>query len=99
MKTLIKMLLFAILLVMEGADMATLSATSTPNSISPEYVKFVTRDEALSSAKSYFTSRDVDYYLANRDSTTTDWQIFVDADPTAGWCHECYLFSFPRRKS
>lgn len=97
MKTLIKMFLIAIFLMAQGAGVATLSAIPTPNSVSPGYVKFVTRDEALSSAKSYFTSRDADYYLANRDSTTTDWQIFVDANPTAGWCHECYLFSFPRR--
>lgn len=52
----------------------------------------VTQAEALVIAQKEFQGRDVDYYI-RQDNNQTFWTIFVDAEPTKGWEHECYTLS------
>ncbi len=58
----------------------------------------VTKDDALRIAKQHFSGRDVDYYLL-KDDNTTEWTIFVDAEPMKGWEHECYTLTIPKASS
>ncbi|MCM1071339.1 MAG: C13 family peptidase [[Clostridium] fimetarium] len=48
---------------------------------------------ALSKVKRLFEGRDVDYYRVTSSVEQASWQFFVDAEPTKGWEHECYLVS------
>ena len=52
----------------------------------------MTQQQALSIVKSYYGSRDVDYYLC---SDYNGWRIFVDEDPLKGWEHDCAVYTFP----
>lgn len=55
----------------------------------------LTQEELLILSQKKFEGRDVDYYF--RSSTdNSKWEVFVDAQPLAGWHHECYLLSFPK---
>lgn len=50
----------------------------------------ITQEEALVYAKKEFEGRDVDYYIYDKGNSN-HWIFFVDAEPTLGWEHECYL--------
>lgn len=53
----------------------------------------VTSADALSIAQNQFEGQDVDYYLI---PDSTDWKIFVDAEPLLGWAHDCYILTIPK---
>ncbi len=56
-----------------------------------------TRAQALSLVKEKYASRDVDiYYLEDDPASPGLWRFFVDANPMAGWEHECYLVTLPK---
>lgn len=57
-------------------------------------VKSVTLEEALYACKLHFQDKDVDYYHV-KNINNDSWTIFVDADPMAGWEHECYKIDIP----
>lgn len=50
----------------------------------------VSRERAIENVKMDFEGRDVIYYIKN-DPQSSEWTFFVDAEPTKGWEHECYL--------
>ncbi len=52
----------------------------------------LTQQQALTIVKSYYETRDVDYYLC---SDYNGWRIFVDEDPLKGWEHDCAIYTFP----
>ncbi len=56
-----------------------------------------TRAQALSLVKEKYASRDVDiYYLEDDPASPGLWRFFVDANPMAGWEHECYVVTLPK---
>lgn len=55
----------------------------------------VSKEDALSIAERQFEGKDVDYYILN-NGTSLNWTIFVDAEPTKGWEHECYVLTIPK---
>ena len=55
----------------------------------------VSEAEALAVAQREFDGQDVDY-LIRRDNSTTEWTIFVDAEPMKGWTHDCYILTIPK---
>lgn len=55
----------------------------------PTY-KELSQDEAFGVAQKQFSGRNVDYYLIREGYLGSPWIFFVDADPMAGWEHECY---------
>lgn len=52
-------------------------------------------EDALLNVQQSFNGKDVDYYLV-QNSNSTVWTIFVDAEPMAGWEHDCYIFTVPK---
>lgn len=65
----------------------TLSTTADTNQLS--------LSEALAIAEGQFEGKDVDYYVLQEDNASV-WRIFVDAEPTKGWEHDCYLLTIPK---
>ena len=57
----------------------------------------LTAQEALNNVKQHFSERVVDYYLTQSDNADS-LIIFVDAEPTMNWGHECYTFTFPKQR-
>lgn len=55
----------------------------------------VSKSTALSIAQKQFLGKDVDYYVLNNDASSV-WKIFVDAEPTKGWQHDCYILTIPK---
>ena len=56
----------------------------------------LTPTDALDSAKKLFTGKPADYYSS--DSPTADSLIiFVDAQPSMNWEHECYVLKYPKQ--
>lgn len=78
-----KRLLFLLVLVL----CRTLSATADTQQMS--------LPEALATAEKLFAGKDVDYYILQNDNAST-WTFFVDAEPTKGWEHDCYLLTIPK---
>lgn len=60
----------------------------SPVTTSAQVQRFVPKQEALSIAQGQFRGQDVDYYILD-DSTSSTWNIFVDAEPMKGWQHRC----------
>lgn len=65
----------------------TLSTTADTNQLS--------LSEALAIAEGQFVGKDVDYYVLQNDNAST-WTFFVDAEPTKGWEHDCYIIEIPK---
>lgn len=65
----------------------TLSATADTQQVS--------LPEALATAEKLFVGKDVDYYVLQNDNAST-WTFFVDAEPTKGWEHDCYIIEIPK---
>ena len=74
------------------------------SAIAQQLMRSVSKQEAFSIVKSYFSGQDVDYYYCDRPvSEVTDkdrniyvsqnntWEFFVDAEPLKGWEHDCYI--------
>lgn len=78
-----KRLLFILVLVL----CRTLSATADTQQVS--------LPEALATAEKLFAGKDVDYYFLQNDIAST-WTFFVDAEPTKGWQHDCYIITIPK---
>ena len=55
----------------------------------------VSEKEALEIAQRQFQDQDVDYYIQDY-TASTNWVIFVDAEPMKGWQHDCYLLAIPK---
>lgn len=55
----------------------------------------ISKTDALEIAQRAFFEKDVDFFVLEDDSTT-DWTIFVDAEPIKGWEHDCYLLTIPK---
>lgn len=51
--------------------------------------------DVLEIAQRQFVGKDVDYYIIS-NSSYTDWNIFVDAEPMKGWQHDCYILTIPK---
>lgn len=47
----------------------------------------ITKEDALKVAEEQFTGLDVDYFILD-DDASTNWNIFVDAEPMKGWEHD-----------
>ena len=62
---------------------------------SAQVQRFVPKQEALSIAQGQFRGQDVDYYILD-DSTSSTWNIFVDAEPMKGWQHDSYIIKVPK---
>lgn len=65
----------------------TLSTTADTNQLS--------LSEALAIAEGQFVGKDVDYYVLQEDNASV-WTIFVDAEPTKGWEHDCCIIVMPK---
>lgn len=72
-----------------------LLALALPAKTNAETVS-VSKNEALQIAQSYFTDMDVDYFIATDTTSSTEWIIFVDAEPMKGWEHDCYLITIDK---
>ena len=59
-----------------------------------EMTERITKERAIQIAQKQFSGQDVDYYI-DEDSTKGYWNIFVDAEPTKGWLHDCYILNIP----
>lgn len=55
----------------------------------------VSQRDALAIAQRQFAGKDVDYYILSNSSSTV-WNIFVDAEPMKGWQHDCYILTIPK---
>ena len=55
----------------------------------------VSQRDALAIAQRQFAGKDVDYYILINSSSTV-WNIFVDAEPMKGWQHDCYILTIPK---
>lgn len=55
----------------------------------------VSQHDALAIAQRQFAGKDVDYYILSNSSSTV-WNIFVDAEPMKGWQHDCYILTIPK---
>lgn len=55
----------------------------------------VSQHDALAIAQRQFVGKDVDYYILSNSSSTV-WNIFVDAEPMKGWQHDCYILTIPK---
>lgn len=66
-----------------------------PVTTSAQVQRFVPKQEALSIAQGQFRGQDVDYYILD-DSTSSTWNIFVDAEPMKGWQHDSYIIKVPK---
>lgn len=67
----------------------------SPVTTSAQVQRFVPKQEALSIAQGQFRGQDVDYYILD-DSTSSTWNIFVDAEPMKGWQHDSYIIKVPK---
>lgn len=67
----------------------------SPVTTSAQVQRFVPKQEALSIAQGQFRDQDVDYYILD-DSTSSTWNIFVDAEPMKGWQHDSYIIKVPK---
>lgn len=80
------------------ALMASLILSGMTISVAQTDSQELTREELLYLSKKKFEGRDVDYYIRS-SVDNAKWEVFVDAQPLAGWHHECYLLSFPKFKA
>lgn len=62
---------------------------------SPVAAREITLEEALAAVENHFSDKQVELRVIP-DSMATDWQLFVDANPMAGWEHECYIAKVPK---
>lgn len=60
-----------------------------------DYLRKISKADALEIAQRQFAGRDVDYYI-REDGSLSSWTVFVDAEPLTGWEHECYLLTIPK---
>ncbi len=65
------------------------------SSVAQATTRNVSQNEAYMAVNRAFITRDVDYYLIDRNNSTY-WEFFVDAEPMKGWQHECYIVHVPR---
>ena len=74
-----------------------------------QQMRSVSKQEAFSIVKSYFSGQDVDYYYCDKPvfevtdkdryiyaSQNNTWEFFVDAEPMKGWEHDCYIVSIAK---
>ena len=77
--------------------------------IAQQLMRSVSKQEAFSIVKSYFSGQDVDYYYCDKPvfevtdkdryiyaSQNNTWEFFVDAEPMKGWEHDCYIVSIAK---
>lgn len=80
------------------------------SAIAQQLMRSVSKQEAFSIVKSYFSGQDVDYYYCDKPvfevtdkdryiyaSQNNTWEFFVDAEPMKGWEHDCYIFSIAKK--
>lgn len=58
----------------------------------------ISQEQALEIVQNQFEARDVDYYLVELQSGMDVWTFFIDANPTAGWEHECYMATVAKER-
>lgn len=59
----------------------------------------ISQEEAFLKIAADFENKEVDYYTLERFDGQEEqdvWRFFVDANPLAGWEHECYIYSIAR---
>ena len=79
------------------------------SAIAQQLMRSVSKQEAFSIVKSYFSGQDVDYYYCDKPvfevtdkdryiyaSQNNTWEFFVDAEPMKGWEHDCYIVSIAK---
>ncbi len=62
----------------------------------------ISQEEAFLKIAADFENKEVDYYTLERFDGQEEqdvWRFFVDANPLAGWEHECYIYSIARSSS
>jgi hypothetical protein len=58
----------------------------------------ISANDAFTVVKNMFQGQDVDYYLRVETGTSAYWYIYVDAEPTKGWNHDCYFYQIAKRQ-
>jgi hypothetical protein len=58
----------------------------------------ISANDAFTVVKNMFKGQDVDYYLRVETGTSAYWYIYVDAEPTKGWNHDCYFYQIAKRQ-